>query len=68
MKWVICAGFLEWTWRSTAMEMLPLVSDGIKCANEDHLGIIYNIVTMKKLDESQTIYNTLLTNTSLYFV
>lgn len=50
------------------MEMLLLVSDGIKCANEDHLGIIYNIVTMKKLDESQTIYNTLLTNTSLYFV
>lgn len=43
MKWVICARFLEWTWRSTAMEMLPSMSDGIKCANEDHLGIIYII-------------------------
>lgn len=44
----------EYMWRLTARKMVPLVLNGIKCANQTwyhHLSIIYIIVFMKKFTE-----------------
>lgn len=49
MLWI-----LEYSWRFATVEMVQLVPNGIKYANEDwchHLNIIY-MVSMKKFTES----------------